>query len=143
MAERAESGFEIFEHTADVGFEAWAQTPEALFETCGRALLEVATEPGRVEAREALPIEVAAAGYDELLVDWLNEILYLFDSGRFAPSGFEVRELTREKLTGVLTGEPRDPARHPWQLIVKAVTYHDLFVGRRNGRWEARVVLDV
>ena len=44
---------------------------------------------------------------------------------------------------GRLVGEARDPARHRWKLIVKAVTYHDIEVFERDGRWESRIFLDI
>jgi SHS2 domain-containing protein len=46
-------------------------------------------------------------------------------------------------LHATLHGEPRDPARHPWRLIVKAVTYHRLAVQPSAAGWEARVFLDI
>jgi SHS2 domain-containing protein len=86
---------------------------------------------------------VSGHDYESLLVNWLGEVLYLFDSAHFAAREFAVEEITPEMLRARLVGDPRDPARHPWKVIVKAITYHGIEVAERNGRWEARVFVDV
>ncbi len=135
--------FEILEHTADIGFRAWGPTAAVLFENAARAMGVIAADPEAAEARTELAVEITGDDYESLLVNWLSEIVYLFDSGRFAPARYKVDEINPEKLTARLIGERRDPARHPWRLIVKAVTYHEIEVAERNGRWEARVFLDI
>ena len=135
--------FEILEHTADIGFRAWGPTPAALFENAARAMGVIAADADAIDPRGELTVEVTGEDYESLLVNWLSEIVYLFDSGRFAAARYEVDEITPQKLGARLIGEPRDPARHPWRLIIKAVTYHEIEVAERKGRWEARVFLDI
>lgn len=94
----------------------------------------------RIETRE---IAVEGEDYDSLLVNWLSELVSLFDAGLFAPCEYEVEQIRPTRFVCRCTGEPRDPARHPWKLIVKAVTYHQLEVAQRNDRWEATVFLDI
>jgi SHS2 domain-containing protein len=135
--------FEILDHTADTGFRAWGATVAELFENSARAMLAISADLAAVEARSEKSIEVEGENYESLLVNWLNEILYLFDTDAFAPKDFRVDEITPTHLKARLTGERRDPKRHPWTLIVKAVTYYELRVEQRNGRWESQVFLDI
>lgn len=135
--------FEILEHTADIGFRAWGPSPAALFENSALALMNIAANLEHVDGTEQRTVTVSGHDYESLLVNWLEEILYLFDSARFAAREFHVDEITAVLVSGRLTGEPRDSARHPWKVIVKAVTYHDIEVAERGGRWEARVFVDV
>jgi protein archease len=135
--------FEILDHTADTGFRAWGDTPQELFENSARAMMSIAADPSGMRARGERNVEVEGEDYESLLVNWLSEILYLFDTNAFAPSGFQVDEITPTRLKARLPGEPRDPKRHPWTLIIKAVTYYELSVAQRNGRWESRVFLDI
>jgi SHS2 domain-containing protein len=135
--------FEVLEHTADIGFRAEAATLESLFETCARALLDIAADTSDAAARAHFDFEVAGEDLGSVLVNFLSEILYLFDAGRCVPSTVEVERVTPTSVRARLSGEPRNPSRHPWRLIVKAVTYHDLEVRERAGRWHARVFLDV
>jgi SHS2 domain-containing protein len=136
--------FEILEHTADIGFRAWGATPAELFENAARAMMSIASEPSGFGGESEIAVEVSGEDWESLMVNWLSEILYLFDAGKFAPRDFEVREIAPERLRAQLRGEqPRDAARHRWELIIKAVTYHELQVAERNGRWEAEVFLDI
>jgi SHS2 domain-containing protein len=135
--------FEIVEHTADVGFRAWAEDVAQLFEHSALALMSIAAEPGTITGHGQYVVTVSGHDYESLLVNWLGEVLYLFDSAHFAAREFAVEEITPEMLRARLVGDPRDPARHPWKVIVKAITYHGIEVAERNGRWEARVFVDV
>jgi SHS2 domain-containing protein len=135
--------FAVLEHTADIGFMAEAETPALLFETAALAMLDIAADTRAVEARAQLAIDVAGEDFGALLVNFLSELLYLFDTGRFVPLRLRVEAISPTAVTARLTGESRDPARHPWKLIVKAVTYHGLEVADRGDGWTARVFLDV
>ncbi len=146
--------FTILEHTADIGFKAWGTTAEELFENCARAMMAIAVEDWRIDTTEERVVEVTGEDYESLLVNWLSEVLYLFDSEEFVVGRFHVDIIAAAKtntrsqdeparLRARLAGEKREPARHPWSLIVKAVTYHEIEVIERNGRWESRVFLDI
>ena len=135
--------FEILEHTADIGFRAWGDTREHMFENAALALESVAIELDSVEPKRPFPI--AAAGEDEesLLVNWLSEVLYYLDGRRVAMSRFQVDYLDAHWVSGKAFGEPRDPVRHPAKVIVKGVTYHQLKIAEEGGRWRADVYLDI
>jgi SHS2 domain-containing protein len=135
--------FEILDHTADTGFRAWGATPEELFQNSARAMMAIAADTSTVHPRVERNIEVHGEDYESLLVNWLSEILYLFDTNSFAPNDFRVEEITPTHLKARLVGETRDPGRHPWTLIIKAVTYYELRVEQRTGRWESQVFLDI
>ena len=146
--------FAILEHTADIGFKAWAASAEQLFENSAEAMMAIAAEDCRIETREERSVEISGDDYESLLVNWLSEVLYLFDSEEFAVQQFHVESIEGPqadaamqddlmRLRARLVGERRDPQRHPWSLIVKAVTYHEIEVAKRDGRWEARVFLDI
>jgi SHS2 domain-containing protein len=65
------------------------------------------------------------------------------DGARFVPASVRVTSLEEGSVEAVVRGEPRDDSRHAPRIVVKAVTYHQLFFGRRGGRWEAEVFLDI
>jgi SHS2 domain-containing protein len=135
--------YEILDHTADIGFRAWGATVAELFENSARAMMSIAADPSAFALGRAESIELSGEDYESLLVDWLNEILFLFDSNTLAPKEFRVEEITPTTLRGHALGEKRDPQRHPWTLIIKAVTYYEIRVEQRDNRWEAQVFLDI
>ena len=137
------AGFAITEHTADVGVRAWGDSEAAVFEQAARAMFSLICDPGTVDRREVLDVAVEAPDHELLLVAWLNELLFLFESRRLLLSEFEVLELGATTLRARASGEALDERRHALCGGVKAATYHHLWLGQRDGRWEAQVILDV
>ncbi len=137
--------YEVFEHTADVGIRCRAASLEELFAEAGRALFSVMV--ANLEAvRPVEPSQIEVAGssgrLDDLLFDWLAELLYRFDTRRQLFSKFEVR-LEDGRLEGTAWGEPMDRTRHDMDREVKAITYHGLKVERQPEGWLAEVIVDI
>lgn len=143
--------FEILSHTADTGFRATGRSLEDLFIQAARALISIALDPADVQARTPRHVSASGADMEELLVNWLNEVLWLLDGERFVPALFELYPLSQSgsaggrltTLAADLHGEPRDDRKHPPRIVVKAATYHQLRIEERNGVWQAEVYLDV
>ncbi len=134
-------GFELLEHTADVGIRAWDASLEAAFEQATSGLAEVlgALAPG---PGEPVPVEVSADDLGGLLVDWLNEVLWVLEVRRAALAGIRVERVGDGVATGSLRLSPGGPV--PDGTFVKAVTYHRLRVEPDPaGGWLLEVYLDV
>ncbi len=134
-------GFELLEHTADVGVRARGATLEEAFEQATLGLAEVlgAHRPGR---GDTVAVEVTAGDPGALLVDWLNEVLWLHETrGHAAIAAVRVEGVAGDRAAGSVTfsstGPPADGT------FVKAVTYHRLRVGRDADGWLVEVYLDV
>ena len=136
-------GWEHFEVEADVGVRAWgpsraeavARAAEGVF-----ALVVDAAGVGTPEQREA---RAQGDSPEALLVNWLNECLYVHEIEGFAVASVEVDTCRDGLVHGVLHGEPLDPARHRVGTIVKAATHHHVQVLESPGHVEVRVVVDV
>ncbi len=145
-------------HTADVGFEVTATSPEELFEVAARGLvralgLEAASERADGDgdgndagSPDAAEIEISRPDGERLMVQWLRELLAGAMSGRGVPVA-RVREVgIGGEVPATLRARVRwrpDAGDGPVREI-KGVTYHGLVVERtEEGRWHARVVLDV
>src|SRR5437762_25050 len=122
--------FELLDHPADIGFRAHTTTLPSLFANSAQALVYLILNPSRIELYEELQFGADAADYESLLVNWLNEVLYLTDSKRLALGSFEIVQLNKTQLKCIARGEQRNPAKHPAKLVVKAVTYHQLKIVR-------------
>ena len=135
--------YEIFEHTADLGLRVRAADLPRLFEEAGQALSSVLCEnPSAIEPREDFEIDVAADRPDELLHDWLDELLYCFNVKKLLFAKFAVTVDDRG-LRAVLRGGPIDRQRHTLGVEVKAITYHALKVERLDDAWLAEVIVDI
>jgi SHS2 domain-containing protein len=135
--------YEVLEHPADIGFRAFGETLPALFVESAVALLSIAGDPEAAEPLDDYPLEVESGDRESLLVDWLSEVLYWFDGKGIAFRDFRVTAYEDTALRAIGRGEPRDVERHRARLIVKAVTYHQLKIERRDGLWVAEVYLDI
>ena len=139
MAKRCET----FDHTADVGLSARADTLGELMEALAEGLMDVVCDRAGVRAVQRREIRVESEDAEALAVDWLSEVLLAFDADHFLAAEVTVREASETALTAELAGEPYAPARHDVRTEVKAVTYHQLSVTRQAGGWVARVILDL
>jgi SHS2 domain-containing protein len=135
---------QFFDHTGDIGVRVEALSPEMLFEDAALALTEAIT-PAGVEARVKEEVAAEAPELDLLLVDWLSELLFLFETRQLlvAHADVAITATAPYRLSAVVSGEILDPARHPVKVLLKAVTYHGLEVRQLGETWVASVIFDV
>jgi SHS2 domain-containing protein len=135
--------YEIFEHTADLGIRVHASDPNELFVDAARGLFSVlVTNLDAVRAVEEVTFQLDGKNLEELLHDWLAELLYTFYTRRLAMAEFHVR-IGPTGLVASARGEPIDSSRHDLDAEVKAITWHALKVERRADGWTAEVIVDV
>lgn len=132
------SGHRQVEHTADMAVELWAPTEAELLREGARALAGILTEGQSYEATESRSIELESIDSEDRLVQWLNEVLYLATVEGLLTVDAEI-ELLPGGLRATIAGTRPDTLA----AEIKSATYHDLEVRTENGRWSARVVLDV
>jgi SHS2 domain-containing protein len=130
--------YEILEHKADLKIKAFGKTKEELFLNMLKAMSDN-QKPEFLEKEIKRQIEIKALDLSALLVDFLNEALYLSQTNH--ESYFEVnfKDFSDNKIKAELIGK---------KIIrfgedIKAVTYHDLSVEKKNGTWEAIVLFDI
>ena len=135
--------YEFIEHTADLGFKVYGASLEELFAHAAEAFFEAMVALEGVAEGTERSIEVEADAPDNLMVSWLSELLYLFDTERLVFKRFQVKRIENNRLEANARGEVLDPARHEIKSGIKAVTYHQLYVKEKDGGWEAQVILDI
>jgi SHS2 domain-containing protein len=130
---------------ADIAFEAYGNTLEEMFESSAQAIFEAMVDLETVEEKEPEKIRLDSERIEDLLFDWLSELVYLKDAQSFLFKGFEVqiKQNSGYRLEAVAKGEKIDPAKHHLRVDVKAVTYHMLEVKRMENQWKAQVILDI
>ncbi len=135
--------YETFEHTADLGLRVRALDLDSLFAEAAEALFSAAVE-NLNEVRPTQRHDVQLSGEDRvyLLFDWLNELLYQFDTKHVLFSRFEVH-VDDHGLKGSAWGEPIDESRHALAHEIKAITYHGLRLEPAEGGWLAEIIVDI
>ena len=140
--------YETFEHTADLGLRVRAPDLNTLFAEAARALFSAIVEDlGTVAPRQKVEVNLTGEDRDYLLFDWLNELLFRFDTEHLLFGRFEVEARflgeTGFLLKGMAWGEPLDRSRHALSHEVKAITYHGLRVEKTEDGWLAEMIVDI
>lgn len=135
------SGFEIIEHTADVGIRARGDSPEETLLQATRGLADIlgAWKPGAGTTHE---ISVESRDIGAALVDWLEEVLFLQDSRDAVLRAVDVSHVGELGALGTVTLGPRGNEVLSG-TAVKAITWHRLRFERDGDAWVAEVYVDV
>lgn len=138
------------EHTADVLFKAEADTLDELFAQCGQAVEDTQVNLAKVKDKEEIEFTVEADTLENLLFDFLGELVFYKDSELliFKDLNVKIKEIKKENKKGyslycIAKGEEIDRKRHDLKVDVKAVTMHLLEVKKKGRGWEAQVLLDI
>jgi len=137
-------GFRELENiTADLGIEAWGHSLEDAFSSAAHGLASLLSElPGGEQPLEK-DIHLEADSLSTLLVQFLNEIIYLEETQDFLPGAVKHLTLTGNRLDATLTGAAYDPEIHTLNAQVKAATYHGLEIEKEGERVTIKVIFDV
>ena len=138
-----QSGFIILEHPADLGIKACGTTLAQAFEHVAYGLISLILDSNSIRQVKSRKVSVAAGNYQQLLVRWLNEILFLYDGERFAPVEFEIQELSAYRIFAQVRGADFNSEIYQTRLDVKAVTYHQLLINQTPGGYSLQVFLDI
>ena len=135
--------FDIINHSADAGIIAYGEDIKQLFSNASLALFSLITDVQDIKEKLSHQVEVNSDNRDDLLVEWLNELIYLFDADYLLFNRFEFESLDDNQLKANCYGEKFDPARHRIKIGVKAATYHMLKIAKDSKGYKAQVIFDI
>ncbi len=129
---------------ADAAFIAYGKTLEELFESCALATFEVMVVTKGIKPEQKEEIMIKDQNLDDLLFDFISELIYLKDVRKIFFSKFDllIRKYKDYKLTGTVWGEKIDYKKQEIKRDVKAITYHLLEIKKSGDGWKAQVILD-
>ncbi|MGR9044306.1 MAG: archease [Gammaproteobacteria bacterium] len=135
--------WEHFEHEADIGIRGLAPTLEQAFEQAALAMTAVICDPAYILESESVAIRCEAADNDFLLLDWINELIYLMAVNGLLFCRFQVA-IRAGVLIATAFGEPVDRLKHCPAIEIKGATLTELSVRQQSdGMWVAQCVVDV
>ena len=135
--------FELLEHTSDIGVLGRGANREEALVAASHGLVSILVDPSVFRPLEERYFK--APGRDEAaqVVNWLNEILFFFDTEGMLFAEFHIEEWAGSQITGCAKGEIFDVERHEFRTAVKAATYHQFDSRRTSAGWEIRIFVDV
>jgi SHS2 domain-containing protein len=135
-------GYTIIDHTADIGIEASGKNLEEAFENLARGMFAIITDESIIENKIKKEIILPRdSDTEQLVIDWLSELLYLSDVSGLVFGKFLVE--LNDQLKALAWGEPYSRDTHGYGAEIKAVTYHLLSVKNNKKDVTIRVLFDV
>ncbi|MHB0856514.1 MAG: archease [Anaerolineae bacterium] len=128
------------DHTADVRLVVQGADANALFQNAGLGLMHLLRcRPQGEPSPAQRHVTLDAHDVETLLIDWLNELLYLTGSGRECYETIEVTVVDHRRLDAVVQGYDHQPATRD----IKAATYSALTITHSDRGYETTITFDI
>ncbi len=127
-------GYRYLEHMTDAFIEVTGNTLEEAFENAGIAVVDTMVDIKSVEEKTQKKIEIIARDLNNLLYNWLEEIIILTITEGFATKRFSVQLTKKEgyNLVANIGGEEIDFKKHHFKLEIKSPTFHLMEIKQEN-----------
>lgn len=138
--------YQSLEHKSDSGFFVEAPSLQRLYIDSASALTDLMVKLDQISDEVKMTLSVEAENKEQLLVKWLNEILFLFEKHKFLSKRIVFNHFDGKKISASLFGEKYNPIKHGHVSEIKAVTYHQLELGMKSQPehvFYAKVFLDL
>lgn len=133
--------YKLIEHTADVGIKAYGKNLSEAFENAAIGMFDIITDKSKIENVGQYNIEMDAPDLEQLLVDWLSELLFLNSAKNLIFNKFNVT-IDKTHLSALVSGEEFYELKHNMGTEIKAVTYHMLEL-RKKKPFYVQVLFDI
>jgi len=135
--------YKVLDHTADLGAYFYGANPEEVFVNAGSALFSLMLDRTPRQGDETEKVTIEGTDPEDLLVRWLNELLYIFQVRERAAVDIRIEKFRGNGLTAVLTLAPYDLEVHGVKNEIKAATYHQVALEPIKNGWRAKVIFDL
>ena len=114
-----------------------------LFANSAFALFDVMSDIETIEIKDRLPLEVEGADRDDLLVNWMRELLYLYQGSGYLLKEFQIWEVKDTLVKAEVCGEKINPDRHEIKQEIATVAYHQSRMAKTGNQWTAQLIFEV
>lgn len=133
----------LIDHTADIGIDVFGATLQEIFANAAFALFDIITDLSKVEGTIEYTISISGIDKEQLLVNWLSELLYLHEVKNLLFKDFYVADVQDTQLNASARGEIFAEDKHVIKTEIKAVTYHCSSIVQEDHQWKARIIFDI
>ena len=135
--------YEQFPHTADIGIRVYGRDLKELFTNAAFAMFDTIADLEGLKSSVKQSFEIKAENQEELLVAWLDELLYNFYTKQLIFSEFNIKEISEKYLSAEVSGRPIGANRNRLKTELKAATYSDLKIKRSDDGYSVDIIFDV
>jgi len=135
--------YRVTTRQSELAVKVMGHSQADLFANSALALFDVMTDIEKVETKERLPLEVEGTDRDDLMVNWMRELLYLYQTSGFLLKEFRIREVKDTLVKAEVCGEKIDPDRHDIKKEIAAVAYNQSRMTKTGDQWAAQLIFEV
>jgi len=135
--------YQVVSRSSDLAIRVFGKSQAELFANSASALFDLITDIDKVEVRERLALEVEGTDRDDLMVNWMRELLHLYQGSGYLLKEFEIREVRDSYIRGQVGGEKFDPDRHEVRREFRSVAHHQSRMTQTAERWTAQVLFEL
>jgi len=133
----------FLDHTADTGILVHEDSLESLFSTSAKAMFHIICPRENHNNTVQHSITMTAPDIEQLMVNWLSELNFLFQTEQFLLSGIPEITIDGLSLQARVSGEKVDFNKHDIEVEIKAVTYYKLYVKKTDNKWGTQIIFDI
>jgi SHS2 domain-containing protein len=137
-----DGGWRLLDHTADIRLEVWGTSLEKLFIYAAKSLSTLLTSPTEPNSEEQIQVALEGGELDELLVNWLREILFYTQTRRIVVTEADIVELSETSLKAKLKVRKKRIGAET-SVEVKGVTYHGISIRVNDQGYTAQIIVDI
>lgn len=135
--------YRLMDHTADLGMEVFGRDPWELYTNAADALYDILVQGPTARDCEQRSFTIGGADRADLMVNWLRELLFLWNGRQQVVHRVAIEALSETYLEAKAMTLDYDPDRHHILREIKAVTYHRVAVEQCKSAWRAQIYFDV
>lgn len=135
--------YELIDHTADIGIKVYGRDLMELFRNAAFAMFDIMADLEGLKTSVTVEVRKSAPNREELLVEWLDDLLYNFYIKGLIFNEFEIMELDDKHIAGRAFGRHIGENRSRLKTEIKAVTYHELKIEEKDNIWQTQLIFDV
>ena len=139
-----QKNYRITKHQSELAVRVVGNSQADLFANSALTLFDVmVTDVQKIECKESIPLEVEGTDRDDLMVNWVRELLYLYQGSGYLLKEFLIREVKDTLVKADVQGEKIDPDRHEIQQEIAAVASHKSRMQKTGNQWTAHLIFEI
>jgi SHS2 domain-containing protein len=136
--------YRITKHQSELAVKVVGASQADLFANSAYTLFDVmVADLDKVDCKDHIPLEIEGTDRDDLMVNWMRELLYLYQGSGYLLKDFQIREVKDTIVKADVAGEKIDPDRHEIKQEIAAIAFHKSRMDKTGNQWTAQVIFEV
>jgi protein archease len=136
--------YRITKHQSELAVKVVGASQADLFANSAYTLFDVmVADLDKVDCKDHIPLEIEGTDRDDLMVNWMRELFYLYQGSGYLLKDFQIREVKDTIVKAEVAGEKIDPDRHEIKQEIAAIAFHKSRMDKTGNQWTAQVIFEV